>query len=187
MSEKDVVDLIEKASESVVNVNTIRIFRDVFYRVVPVQGMGSGFIIDNEGYVLTNNHVIAEAREITVTLSDSRVFQGQLAGTSRRADVAVIKIEGENLTPATLGDSDKLRVGQRVYAIGNPFGLVGGPTVTSGVISALNRTIHSEQGAFEAWSKLMRRLIRGTVGDRLLMLREKWSRSTRLSSRLLRA
>ena len=149
MSEKDVVDLIEKASKSVVNVNTIRIFRDVFYRVVPVQGMGSGFIIDNEGYVLTNNHVIAEAHEITVTLSDSRVFQGQLAGTSRRADVAVIKIEGENLTPATLGDSDKLRVGQRVYAIGNPFGLVGGPTVTSGVISALNRTIHSEQGAFE--------------------------------------
>lgn len=149
MSEKDVVDLIEKASQSVVNVNTVRIFRDVFYRVVPVQGMGSGFIIDNEGYVLTNNHVIAEAREITVTLSDSRVFQGQLAGTSRRADVAVIKIEGENLSPATLGDSDKLRVGQRVYAIGNPFGLVGGPTVTSGVISALNRTIHSEQGAFE--------------------------------------
>ena len=149
MSEKDVVDLIEKASQSVVNVNTIRIFRDVFYRVVPVQGMGSGFIIDNEGYVLTNNHVIAEAHEITVTLSDSRVFQGQLAGTSRRADVAVIKIEGENLSPATLGDSDKLRVGQRVYAIGNPFGLVGGPTVTSGVISALNRTIHSEQGAFE--------------------------------------
>jgi S1-C subfamily serine protease len=149
LSEKDVVDLIEKASQSVVNVNTVRIFRDVFYRVVPVQGMGSGFIIDNEGYVLTNNHVIAEAREITVTLSDSRVFQGRLAGTSRRADVAVIKIEGENLSPATLGDSDKLRVGQRVYAIGNPFGLVGGPTVTSGVISALNRTIHSEQGAFE--------------------------------------
>jgi S1-C subfamily serine protease len=143
------VDLIEKASQSVVNVNTIRIFRDLFYRVVPVQGMGSGFIIDNEGYVLTNNHVIAEAREITVTLSDGRVFQGQLAGTSRSTDVAVIKIEGENLTPAMLGDSDKLRVGQRVFAIGNPFGLVGGPTVTSGVISALNRTINSEQGAFE--------------------------------------
>ena len=68
------IDLIEKASQSVVNVNTIRIFHDLFYRVVPVQGMGSGFIVDNEGYVLTNNHVIAEAREITVTLSDGRVF-----------------------------------------------------------------------------------------------------------------
>ena len=149
MSEKDVVDLIERASRSVVNVNTVRIFRDLFYRVVPVQGMGSGFIIDSEGYVLTNNHVIADARETTVTLSDGRAFQGQLAGTSRRADVALIKISGENLTPVALGDSDKLRVGQRVYAIGNPFGLVGGPTVTSGVISALNRTIHSEQMAFE--------------------------------------
>ncbi len=149
MSEKDVVDVIERASRSVVNVNTVRIFRDLFYRVVPVQGMGSGFIIDSEGYVLTNNHVIAEAREITVTLSDGRAFQGQLAGTSRRSDVAVIKISGENLTPVALGDSDRLRVGQRVYAIGNPFGLVGGPTVTSGVISALNRTIHSEQVAFE--------------------------------------
>jgi len=149
LSEKDVIDVIEKASRSVVNVNTVRIFRDLFYRVVPVQGMGSGFIFDAEGYVLTNNHVIADAREITVTLSDGRVFKGQLAGTSRRADVAVVKISGENLTPVPLGDSDKLRVGQRVYAIGNPFGLVGGPTVTSGVVSALNRTIHSEQAAFE--------------------------------------
>jgi S1-C subfamily serine protease len=149
LSEKDVVDVIEKASRSVVNVNTVRIFRDLFYRVVPVQGMGSGFIFDGEGYVLTNNHVIADAREITVTLSDGRVFKGQLAGTSRRADVAVVKISGGNLTPVPLGDSDRLRVGQRVYAIGNPFGLVGGPTVTSGVVSALNRTIQSEQAAFE--------------------------------------
>jgi serine protease Do len=149
VSEKDVVDLIEKASQSVVNVNTIRVFRDLFYRVVPVQGMGSGFVIDEGGYVLTNNHVIAEAREIAVTLSDGRVFQGRLEGTCRSTDVAVIKILGENLIPATLGDSDKLRVGQRAFAIGNPFGLVGGPTVTSGVISAVNRTIHSEQGAFE--------------------------------------
>jgi serine protease Do len=149
MSEKDTVDLIEKASQSVVNVNTVRVFRDLFYRVVPVQGMGSGFIIDEGGYVLTNNHVIAGAREIAVTLSDGRVFQGRLEGTCRSADVAVIKIEGENLTSVALGDSDKLRVGQRVFAIGNPFGLVGGPTVTSGVISAVNRTIHSERGAFE--------------------------------------
>jgi len=149
MSEKDTVDLIEKACQSVVNVNTIRVFHDLFYRVVPVQGMGSGFVIDEEGYVLTNNHVIAEAREIAVTLSDGRVFQGRLEGTCRSADVAVVKIEGENLSSITLGDSDKLRVGQRVFAIGNPFGLVGGPSVTSGVISAVNRTIHSEQGAFE--------------------------------------
>jgi S1-C subfamily serine protease len=149
MSEKDTVDLIEKACQSVVNVNTIRVFHDLFYRVVPVQGMGSGFIINEEGYVLTNNHVISGAHEIAVTLNDGRVFQGRLEGTSRSADVAVVKIEGENLSSITLGDSDKLRVGQRVFAIGNPFGLVGGPTVTSGVISAVNRTINSEEGAFE--------------------------------------
>jgi S1-C subfamily serine protease len=149
VSEKDTVNLIEKACQSVVNVNTIRVFRDLFYRVVPVQGMGSGFIIDEEGYVLTNNHVIAEAHDIAVTLSNGRALQGRLEGTCRSVDVAVIKIVGKNLTPTTLGDSDKLRVGQRVFAIGNPFGLVGGPSVTSGVISAVNRTIHSEQGAFE--------------------------------------
>jgi serine protease Do len=149
MSEKDTVDLIEKACQSVVNVNTIRVFHDLFYRVVPVQGMGSGFIIDEEGYILTNNHVISGAREIAVTLNDGRVFQGRLEGTCRSADVAVVKIEGEKFSSITLGDSDKLRVGQRVFAIGNPFGLVGGPTVTSGVISAVNRTIHSEEGAFE--------------------------------------
>ena len=149
MSEKDTVDLIEKACQSVVNVNTVRVFHDLFYRVVPVQGMGSGFIIDERGYVLTNNHVIAGASEIAVTLNDGRIFKGRLEGTCRSADVAVIKIEGENLASMKLGDSDKLRVGQRVFAIGNPFGLVGGPTVTSGVISAVNRTIHSEQGAFE--------------------------------------
>jgi S1-C subfamily serine protease len=149
MSEKDTVDLIEKACQSVVNVNTVRVFHDLFYRVVPVQGMGSGFIISEEGYVLTNNHVISGAREIAVTLNDGRVFQGRLEGTCKSADVAVVKIEGENLSSISLGDSDKLRVGQRVFAIGNPFGLVGGPTVTSGVISAVNRTIHSEEGAFE--------------------------------------
>jgi len=70
-------------------------------------------------------------------------------GTCRSVDVAVIKIDGDNLTPVELGDSDKLRVGQRVFAIGNPFGLAGGPTVTSGVVSALNRTIESREGVFK--------------------------------------
>jgi len=149
VSEKDNVDLIEKACQSVVNVNTVRVVHDVFYRVVPVQGMGSGFIIDKRGYILTNNHVIAGANEIAVTLSDGRVFKGQLEGVCRSSDIALVKIDGKNLSPLALGDSDKLRVGQRVFAIGNPFGLVGGPTVTSGVISALNRTIHSERGTFE--------------------------------------
>jgi len=149
MGEDSVVDVIEKASRSVVNINTLRVFRDVFYQVVPVKGMGSGFIIDDRGYLLTNNHVVERAERIAVTLVDGRGLEGKLVGTCRSADVAVIKVNGDNLTSMELGDSDKLRVGQRVFAIGNPFGLAGGPTVTSGVISALNRTIQSNEGVFK--------------------------------------
>jgi len=149
MGEDSVVGVIEKASRSVVNINTLRVFRDVFYQVVPVKGMGSGFIIDERGYLLTNNHVVERAERIAVTLVDGRGLEGKLVGTCRSADVAVIKVDGDNLTPMELGDSDKLRVGQRVFAIGNPFGLAGGPTVTSGVISALNRTIQSNEGVFK--------------------------------------
>jgi S1-C subfamily serine protease len=149
MEEDDVVEVIEKTSRSVVNINTLRVLHDFFYQVVPVKGMGSGFIVDEKGYILTNNHVIANAEKIAVTLTDGRVVEGRLVGTCRTADVAVIKIDGKNLVWSELGDSDKLRVGQRVFAIGNPFGLAGGPTVTSGVISALNRTIQSREGMFK--------------------------------------
>lgn len=148
MDEESIVKVIEKVTSSVVNVNTVRVFHDVFYRVVPVKGMGSGFILDKRGYILTNNHVIEKAERIVATLTDGRVLEGKLAGASRTTDVAVIKVDGSKLTAAELGDSDNLKVGQRVFAIGNPFGLAGGPTVTSGVISALNRTIHSQRGVF---------------------------------------
>jgi len=148
MGEENVVEVIDKVTKSVVNVNTLRVFHDFFYRVVPVKGMGSGFIFDEKGYILTNNHVIEGAERIVVTLTDGRVLEGKLLGTCRSSDAAVIKIDADNLVAADLGDSDKLKVGQRVFAIGNPFGLAGGPTVTAGVISALNRTIHSEEGSF---------------------------------------
>ena len=148
MDEESIVEVIEKVTKSVVNVNTVKVFHDVFYRVVPVKGMGSGFILDERGYILTNNHVIEKAERIVATLTDGRVLEGKLAGACRTTDVAVIKVDGNKLTAAELGDSDNLKVGQRVFAIGNPFGLAGGPTVTSGVISALNRTIHSQKGVF---------------------------------------
>ena len=149
MGQDDVVEVIEKTSRSVVNINTLRVLHDFFYQVVPVKGMGSGFIVDERGYILTNNHVIANAERIAVTLADGRVVEGRLIGTCRTADVAVIKINGKDLMWAELGDSDKLRVGQQVFAIGNPFGLAGGPTVTSGVISAVNRTIRSREVMFK--------------------------------------
>jgi len=148
-NEETVLNVIEKVSRSVVNVSTVRVLRDFYYRVVPVKGMGSGTIIDPKGYILTNNHVIAGARKIGVTLTDGRVLEGERMGSCQSTDAAVIKVEAKNLSAAELGDSDKLKVGQRVFAIGNPFGLAGGPTVTAGVISALRRSIHSERGVFE--------------------------------------
>ncbi|MEM1581071.1 MAG: trypsin-like peptidase domain-containing protein [Candidatus Bathyarchaeia archaeon] len=148
MSEDKIIEMIDRASKSVVNINTLRVFHDFFYQVVPVEGIGSGFIFDERGYILTNYHVVEGAEKIAVTLTDGRVFEAKLIGAYKGLDVAILKINADKLVVAKLGDSDKLRVGQRVFAIGNPFGLAGGPTVTSGVISALKRTIHSERGVF---------------------------------------
>ncbi len=105
-------------------------------------GLGSGVIIDKDGYILTNEHVVRGATEIRVKLSDGREFKGELKGVDERSDLAVIKIDAHNLPVAKLGDSDKLRIGQWVLAIGNPFGFAienPEPTVTLGVISALHR------------------------------------------------
>jgi len=100
-------------------------------------GLGSGVIVDKDGYILTNNHVIKEADEIKVTLSDKREFKGKVIGTDQKTDLAVIKIDSDNLPVIRLGDSEKLQVGETVLAIGNPFGL--SHTVTSGIVSATGR------------------------------------------------
>ena len=147
--EQKVLDIIEKVSKSVVNISTIKLVHNVFYQAVPVAGMGSGVIIDSNGLVLTNNHVVGGAEKINVTLWNNEVVEGTIMGYCAEHDIAVIRVKSKNLQAAELGDSDKLRVGQRVYAIGNPFGLAGGPSVTSGVVSAINRTIESERGIIE--------------------------------------
>jgi len=147
--EKAVLDILEKISKSVVNISTIKLVHHIFYQVVPVKGMGSGTIIDPNGHILTNNHVVGGAEKISVTLWNGEILKGKLVGSCTVHDIAVVKVDKEGLSAVELGDSDKLRVGQRVYAIGNPFGLAGGPTITSGVISALNRTIESETEMLE--------------------------------------
>lgn len=147
--EEKVLDVLEKVSKSVVNISTIRIVHHIFYQAVPVEGMGSGTIIDQQGYILTNNHVVGGAEKIDVTLWNGKILEGKLVGSCAAHDMAVVKVNAKDLPAAELGDSDKLRVGQRIYAIGNPFGLAGGPTVTSGVISAVNRTIESRRGLLE--------------------------------------
>jgi S1-C subfamily serine protease len=147
--EDKVIDAIEKVSRCVVNVSTVKLYHDYFYTTLPVKGMRSGAIIDSTGYILTNNHVIEGAKEIMVTLTNGRTLQVALKGTCYAIDVALIKVDEKNLPTVEFGDSDKLRVGQRVFAVGNPFGLVGGPTVTSGVVSALNRSVRAEEGVIE--------------------------------------
>jgi putative serine protease PepD len=107
-------------------------------------GQGSGVIIDSAGHVLTNNHVVAGAQELTVTTSDGRTFQAEIRGTDPSTDLAVITITGNpsNLTPVAVGDSDDLAVGDPVMAVGNPLGLAG--TVTTGIVSALNRPVTTQ-------------------------------------------
>jgi serine protease Do len=148
--ENKVLDIIEKVTKSVVNISTVRLVHNLFYQAVPVAGMGSGTIFDAEkGLILTNNHVVGGAEKINVTLWNNQVIEGDIVGSCVARDIALVNVKAKGLQSAELGDSEKLRVGQRVYAIGNPLGLAGGPTVTSGVISALNRTIESERGLIE--------------------------------------
>lgn len=147
--EEKILELIDKISKSVVNISTVKLVSNMFYQAVPVAGMGSGTIIDSKGLILTNNHVIQGADKIDVTIWNNQVLEGTIVGSCFVHDIAVIKVEATELPPAELGDSSQLKVGQRVYAIGNPFGLAGGPSVTSGVISAVNRTIESQGGLLE--------------------------------------
>lgn len=128
---------------------SFRRFFDEFFGEMPDReykqmGLGSGVIIDQEGYILTNEHVISDADKITVTLPDGRDFKGEIKGRDARADLAIIKINAHNLPIAPLGDSDDLKIGQWVVAIGNPFGFAmqnPEPTVTAGVIGALHRSL----------------------------------------------
>ena len=107
----------------------------------PRRGQGSGVVLDSQGHVLTNQHVVAGAERVIVTTSDGRVLSGAVAGGDEESDVAVVRVEPDGLHPASFADSEKLKVGQPVLAIGNPLGLAGGPTVTSGVVSSLRRSV----------------------------------------------
>ncbi len=144
-----VISAVKKVAPSVVNIANVMLFQDVYYHVIPVKGVGSGIIIDPRGYILTNAHVVEGASELVVTLDDGRKLRGKVTGIDQRTDMAVIKVPGRNFPVPQLGDSDNLAVGQMAIAIGNPFGLSGGPTVTAGVISAVKRSIQSEEASME--------------------------------------
>ena len=145
-----IVNAVQKVSKAVVNIASVRLVRDQLYRVFPAEGVGSGVIIDERCHVLTNNHVVEEARSLKITLTDGRVFNGIVKGTDEATDLAVVQLDSTETLPfATLGNSDNLKIGQIVIAIGNPFGLTGGPTVTAGIVSSLNRKIQFDKGVLE--------------------------------------
>ena len=138
------ISVYKKALPSVVNITSSAQTLNFFFQVVPQQDQGSGFILDAQGHILTNNHVIAGGQQIEVTLANKHRYPAKVIGRDPGHDLALLQIEAQGLTPAVLADSHNLIVGQKVYAIGNPFGLTG--TMTTGIISAI-RSIHSPQGA----------------------------------------
>ncbi|MGE5634805.1 MAG: S1C family serine protease [Deltaproteobacteria bacterium] len=155
INEERLINAIEKVSKNVVNIASVRMVTDQLFRVFPIKGVGSGIIIDNQGHILTNYHVVDHARRLKITLHDGKTFNAKVIGTDKLTDLAVLEIENhdnnaiDSIPSAELGDSDNLKVGQLVIAVGNPFGLTGGPTVTTGIISSLNRNIEFEDGILE--------------------------------------
>ena len=157
MPEESIVNAVEKVSKSVVNIASVRMMQDQLFRVFPLQGVGSGIIIDDRGHILTNNHVIDGTDRLRVTLGDSKQVSAKVVGTDEETDLAVVMAEPLEINskdavkfqPVNLGNSEELKVGQIVIAMGNPFGLTGGPTVTAGIISSLNRNVQFENGILE--------------------------------------
>ena len=141
--EQQNIAVYKRAMPSVVNITSTAIAMDFFYGPVPQQGQGSGFILNKDGLILTNNHVIDNAQRVEVTLADKHKYKATVLTTDKGHDLALIKVnDAPNLVPATLAESNGLVVGQRVYAIGNPFGLNG--TMTRGIISAI-RSIRGQE------------------------------------------
>ncbi|MGA2168419.1 MAG: trypsin-like peptidase domain-containing protein [Terracidiphilus sp.] len=143
--EQNNIAVYKRVLPSVVNITSTTLVFNFFYGTVPQQGQGSGFILDKAGHVLTNYHVVEGAnRGIEVMLSNKRRYAAKVVGTDRAHDLALLQIDAPNLEPVTLSDSAALAVGQKVYAIGNPFGLSG--TMTRGIISSI-RSIRGSEGA----------------------------------------
>jgi S1-C subfamily serine protease len=147
-TETENVRIYRQASPAVANIVTRTVEYDFFYNPVPVEGAGSGFVIDTDGHILTNYHVVQGAQIIEVTLGDLTRYKAKLIGADTRNDIALIQIDtkGKKLTPLPLGDSRNLLVGQRALAIGNPFGFSS--TLTTGIVSALGRTVQTSDTTF---------------------------------------
>ncbi|WP_188190148.1 S1C family serine protease [Nonomuraea sp. SYSU D8015] len=139
--------ILAKIEPSIVTVRTRSIGVNSFLEPVAEQGTGTGFVIGADGLIATNNHVVQGAQTVTVTLRDGRTLAAKVLRSDPAADLAVLRVNAEDLPVAPLGDSSTLRVGDPVIAIGNALALPGGPTVTEGIVSALDRTVQTDAGA----------------------------------------
>jgi serine protease Do len=142
----DIQEILAKVEPAVVSIRTRTLSLGDFLKPVPGEGAGTGFVIGSDGVILTNNHVVAGAQSIEVVFADDRKMPARVLGRDPTTDLAVVKVDASGLPTATLGDSDRLKVGDDVVAIGNALALEGGPTVTRGIVSAENRTITAENG-----------------------------------------
>jgi serine protease Do len=150
VNEKDVTSAIQAVSPAVVTVATLRVIRETYFDTIPLRGLGSGIIFDSNGGILTNHHIVEDASRVEVVTTEGKKFKGEVLGSDAMSDIAVVRVDGEDLPKVRLGDSDKLVVGQIAIAIGNPYGfLLPGPTATVGVVSALRRHIHIEDHMYE--------------------------------------
>lgn len=138
----EIVELVERIRDGVVSIVTTRIGADSFLRPVPVRGVGSGFIISGNGYIITNNHVVRGLERVDIITPEGEKYIGLVVSTDPMKDLALLKIDRET-KPLRLGDSDRIRIGEIVLAIGSPLGLPG-PNVTMGVVSATGRNIEGE-------------------------------------------
>ncbi|MFX1510366.1 MAG: S1C family serine protease [Promethearchaeota archaeon] len=147
--QEELIQAVNHVTPSVVSVSTVALMRN-YYRVHPVGGMGSGVVLDDQGHIITNRHVIDKAQRISVADVKGGRHDATLLGGDQLIDIAVLQVDDGILEPATLGDSDELQVGQLAIAVGNPYGFIlGGPTVTTGVISAVKRQIQARNIVLE--------------------------------------
>jgi S1-C subfamily serine protease len=145
VDEQNNIDVYKDAHLATVNITSIVMQRGFFMQLMPAKGIGSGFIINEDGEILTNNHVVRGSREVTVTLTtNQKQYKARVLGTDARNDIALLQIKAPGKLPfLRLGSSDNLQVGQKVLAIGNPFGLAG--TLTTGIISSLGRSLGGDE------------------------------------------
>ncbi len=168
--ESKIIDIVESVRSSVVSIITTRLMVDEWLNATPMRGLGTGFFIDDR-HIITANHVVQGAAELLVVTPEGEEYEGELLGTDPEFDAALIRVRGVgSIKPVKLGDSDKLKVGQMVLAIGYPLGLLGEPTVTLGVVSAIGRSIRTPMGILEGLIQTDAAINPGNSGGPLLNL-----------------